>query len=174
MRQGPKEIDDLGVASHYPVLALAIARTEGPVLELGTGKWSTSLLHTMCVGLNRQLVSLETDREWVSWGLKNYQHPLHEFHWVENEKWDDQIELLQSRKWDVAFVDHNPGDHRYIEIERLANNVKFILAHDSENAPGSDYRYEPVFDTFKYRTDYDLYRPWTTIVSNFEEFPLGY
>jgi hypothetical protein len=161
----PEEM--LGGGSHLPVLALAVHRTTGPVLECGIGIFSTALLHLLCLG--RPLVSLESDAEWLS-KLSYLRTPTHEFHHV--PRWDDALPLLQSRFWDVAFVDHGDGEHRRLEVERLAQHARFIVVHDSELASQSGYHYEPTFAQFTYRTDVRLWMPETTVVSNFEKFEL--
>jgi hypothetical protein len=164
------QLIDMGVGSHFPVLATVVARTTGPVLECGTGFYSTPLLHLLCG--TRPLVSLETDPAWLEQNLR-LASPTHEFKLVHN--WDEMIPLFQSRFWDVAFVDHSPGlgqpqasSVRHKTVAALANHAKFIVVHDTEQAPASDYKFEPVFATFKYRTDVTLWKPWTTVVSNFE------
>jgi hypothetical protein len=166
------QLIDLGVGSHAPILALVVSRTTGPVLECGTGQFSTPLLHLLC--LERKLISLETDPVWLEQNV-HLASPMHEFKLVHN--WDEMVPLFQSRFWDVAFADHSPGlgqpqttSVRHKTVAALANHAKFIVVHDTENAPASDYRFETVFATFKYRHDIKIWRPWTTILSNFEPF----
>ena len=36
-----------GYATRQPLLALAVAQTDGPILELGCGHYSTPLLHAL-------------------------------------------------------------------------------------------------------------------------------
>jgi len=104
------------------------------------------------------LVSADSKKEWLErfLDLKSKNHKLYHI-----EDWA-KFELIDE-KWDVAFVDHAPGERRKEDIKRFKDNVKYIVVHDSET---SSYGYEPVFSEFKYRYDFKRYPTWTTVVSN--------
>ena len=145
--------------THLPVLAYFVSKTTGPVLELGSGYYSTPILNLLCK--DRLLVTADSNKEWIRrfYSLRNYNHAFFE---VDDWSKFDHID----KPWDVAFVDHAPGERRVVDIERLKNNCKYILVHDSETA---SYGYEPTLSTFKYRYDYRFFRTWTTVVSNFND-----
>src|SRR5271157_2406306 len=93
--------------SHLPILVKLVMMTEGPILELGTGFFSTPMLHWLCAPTKRRLVSYESSEVFIE-VAKNYMADFHEIHLVTN--WD-QVNLSQYN-WDVALVDHGPGPQR--------------------------------------------------------------
>lgn len=145
-------------STHIAPLVRMVSLTNGPVLELGCGYYSTPILHAMC--LERRLVSAESDFEWMR-KFESLASDLHEFHHILN--WKDT--KIPDSVWDVAFVDHRPALQRKEEIARLVNS-HFVVVHDSEDP---SYEYEESFSLYKYRYDYKFVEPWTTILSNFEE-----
>lgn len=146
--------------THIPVLIKILEISEGPVLELGMGVFSTPLLHTLCAKKNRLLVSFESDKDYVE-SHEDFKTDMHKINFVEN--WNDA--KIEDEKWGVAFVDHDPTIHRHIEAGRLANIAKFVVIHDSE--PGRRCRYDEIYHLFKYRFDFKELTPWTTVLSNF-------
>jgi len=147
--------------THVPVLAACVARTQGPVLELGAGDYSTPLLHLLCKG--RFLVTVESNPDWLG-RYKDTENPLHRLLLVKSY---DEAKIIDEIKWDVALVDHAPGERRVTEIKRLKDRTMFIVVHDTDD-PG--YHYEPVLAGFKYRYDYKRWRRWVAVVSMFEPF----
>ena len=163
--------NDLGYLSHYPVLAAALAKTTGPVLELGMGWGSTPLLHAMCAG-QRDLSSFETDKNWM--GLfKWMEKPTHGIGWVDN--WDKFG--FGDHWWAVAFIDCAPGEIRKDLALRLKGKAKFIVMHDALSdgihGAGGNYQYESIIPKFKYHEFYAVLRPATLILSDEEPFGLS-
>jgi len=138
-------------ASHIPTLVQVLSISQGPILELGTGPFSTALLHSLAVDQNRELVSYENDLKYYI-HYKNFARGLHAIHFVTD--WDS---IVVQRTWGMAFVDHAPEERRAIEVSRLANYADYIVVHDSEKLE---------LPSFKYRTDSVKQRPNTTILSN--------
>jgi len=149
--------------THFPILAACVARTQGPVLELGCGEYSTPMLHFLCNG--RRLVSLEDDPDWIN-KYKELETNWHTLQFV--DKWAD-ARIIDEVKWDVAFVDHAPAEQRIQEIKRLKNLAKHIVIHDTEN-PNGIYKYDSILPEFKFRFDFKKWSTWTSVVSMFEEF----
>ena len=71
--------------------------------------------------------------------------------------------------WGLVFVDHYPAQQRRLEIERVANNADYVIAHDSELEHDKDYQYSKIAQLFKYRYDYDKFYPPTVVFSNFKD-----
>lgn len=156
---------NLGIAAggtHFPILAGAVARTTGPVLELGIGDYSTPMLHFMCEGI-RNLYSFEISEEWLS-GFRQYQSSTHFLDLIPS--WD---KFDTSGQWSVAFVDCAPGEDRVPLIKSLKDNARFIITHDTE---ANGYNWEQLEGVFKYQTTWKEYPTWTTVYSNVEEFKL--
>lgn len=153
--------------THLPSLAACVARTTGPVLELGMGEGSTPFLHYACRG-KRLLVSAEYDHSWAA-KYEPYGSPDHLIYHVRDwHCWD----VPESRYWDVAFLDLSPGEERAAMMPRLANRCRFLVIHDTERDHGSaaDYKYEQHFGLFQYRTEMRRFRPYTMVLSNVQEF----
>jgi hypothetical protein len=157
-------LSNLGYLSHYPVLATAVARTNGPVLELGCGYGSTPLLHLMCSYRPRTLYSLDADRKWIR-RFKSLETDWHKIVWVKDTKW--RIPRFPVY-WSVAFVDCAPGEVRKDLIRQLKGKAEYILAHDSEKdyEAGGNYGYEDLFETFSYIEEYRYLRPYTLVFSD--------
>jgi len=150
---------DINWGSHLPVLIKVMELTEGPVLELGMGLYSTPFLHFACYK-KRYLVSYETDKHCYEMN-KDCDMSNHEVKYVKD--WDH---AMIDRGWDVVLVDHAPSQRRVIEITKLANIAKFIVIHDTQrNSRFCDL--DKIWPLFKYRFDYKKAIPWTTVVSNF-------
>jgi hypothetical protein len=162
----------IGGGSHLPVLMKIMGMSEGPVLELGMGLFSTSYLHWACFDKKRRLVSYENKKEFYELFNFNDEREIgndygsyHEVKFVENSDWD-KIDL--SGHWGVILIDHNPGKRRKEEMRRLANDADYIVVHDTDEKNDWYYKYSKYFPLFKYRWDSKIY-PRTTVLSNFKD-----
>jgi len=177
-------------STHQPVLYEALLRTSGPVIEFGCGLGSTPLLHTFCARQCRELVSLESDEEWLG-RFAEYVAPWHMFVHVDN--WDNVLmsdEIVTSH-YSLALVDQSPWEARHTTILALRDVVKFIVLHDCDYFPehrmfgeslralnGPDDRglrtYDDIFEHYK---EFFPLEPWpyprtgppTLLGSNFED-----
>lgn len=147
--------------THLPALLKVMSLTDGDVLELGTGVFSTPLLHYLCMLNGRNLVSYDNDAKWDKW-VGYYRAPFHKILYVDN--WDDaDIE----RPWDVALVDHSPSIRRKEDIRRLANHAKYIVVHDTTKTYYHTYKYHEIWDLFQYRKVWDGDQRRADVFSNF-------
>lgn len=109
-------------------------RTNGDVLELGAGVFSTPVLHWMCKKMQRRLMTIENDEKWFNFCRKPFQfghnRPLHH-RFIFVKSWDDADKYI-NRKWDVVLIDHSPSERRIVEIRKLANLANYIVIHDSD------------------------------------------
>jgi len=151
----------LHYSSHLPVLLRALAVTDGgPVLELGTGLFSTPVLHWACAPTERRLVSLESDAKYLAFA-RQFETPWHEVRAVTD--WDAaDIE----HPWDVVLVDHAPEGRRKEDIRRLAPHARLVVVHDTCGRDESHYHYREVFPLYRYAWQYARSRPRTTVLSN--------
>lgn len=147
--------------SHMPVLTKVMELSDGPVLELGMGLFSTPLLHMLCFNKDRHLTSYESDEKFFKMH-GNFVSPLHRIEYVTD--WDSI--RIDETPWGVVFVDHE-ADRRAIETKRVANMARFVVIHDSEKRNDEAYGYPSIYPLFKYRLDYTKAVPHTTILSNF-------
>jgi len=134
------------------------------------GDYSTPMLHLLCH--DRLLVSADNSARWVA-RYEAFRSPRHELHFVDD--WDRFV-LLEARHWAVAFVDCSPVIRRVELVERLQGHARFIVVHDTETEPdqvaATVYAFEGVFARFRFRTDYRVFKPFTTILSDESPFEL--
>ncbi len=149
--------------SHLPVLTKLVETTDGPILELGIGIYSTPYLHYACLPTKRSLSSYESEPNWIRY-FRDCRSDFHSLNLVEN--WDD---LEIDKFWDIALidVDNLPSPARKNMAAKLRNNAKYIVLHDSDPENDSHYHYSEIYPLFKHRFDYTLIKPNTTVVSNF-------
>lgn len=145
--------------SHLPLLIRMIGITTGDVLELGTGLFSTPVVHWMCSPDKRNAVSYESEKKYYEIA-KQYENDYHKIKFVEN--WDS-IDI--EKPWDVAFIDHE-AHRRRPEALRLANYAKFVILHDTCGHDEKHYHYKEVYPHYKYIYQF-LIRPRTAVMSNF-------
>jgi len=138
----------------------AVLKTEGSVLELGAGHFSTPILHWMCALKKRELVSYDNQERFVRWSHA-YQTDWHSLYYVTN--WDN-AEI--DRPWDVVLVDHSPSERRITDIKRVANLAKYIVIHDSNARYNHHYHYDTVYGLFKQQINFDAVVPSTTVLTN--------
>lgn len=74
---------NVSTGSHITLLASAVLATTGDVLELGTGFFSTPLLHSMVKSTrgSRTIVSTDTDASWLTLFM-NLSSPFHQIRYV--------------------------------------------------------------------------------------------
>lgn len=149
---------DLGVSSHFPVLAAAVARTSGPVLELGCGWGSTPMLKLLCRDAHKLLESYDNSKEWAD--LFGATHV---------ERWDRWNP--KEPYYGVCFIDSSPGEERNQLIAKMKGRARYIIAHDHEAGSAAAYYYEHVIPLFKHAEVYRVVRPHTLILS--DEAPFG-
>jgi len=147
-------------ATHLVALVRAFDLSEGPVLELGTGYFSTLWLHHLATAFRWHVWSYESKVHWYNRALR-YASEYHHIEFCNN--WADApIDI----PWGMAFMDHSPAQRRHEDVARLADLAGYIVCHDSQ--PESDYEflYSNVFPLFKYRYDFTKIKPWTVVLSN--------
>ncbi len=144
--------------THMLTLMKAIAATGGAVCEMGAGFSSTPLLHWLTLG--RELVTYESDPDYAHFA-RSFRSKDHKVRHTDFKNVDFE------RTWSVVFIDHSPRRPR----TRGDDAVKFINAdlivlHDTEPESSTHYGYDQVFPLFKYRYDWNLCKPYTSVVSN--------
>ena len=149
-------------ATHMPILAKIIQISNGPVLELGIGIFSTPLLHAMCDAEKRLLDSYEDNHKWVD-GHKMFISNLHKITLISN--WDNVP--IEKRHWGVVFIDHFEP-RRAVDAKRAAQYADYVVLHDSNARYNIQYHFDTVYPLYKYRYIFDHIHPHTTVLSNFK------
>jgi len=144
--------------SHVPLLLAAMARSSGPVLELGAGLGSTPALHGACALARRRLVTLDSDPLWLA-KFAGYGRDWHAMRLVRS--FADLPEY--GEPWGLVLVDHGEARLRGASIAAL-RHAELLVVHDTDYP--QLYGYEPVLSEFRYRYDWKRMYPQTTIVSD--------
>ncbi len=161
-------LGDANWGTHQTPLVTAVMNTNGPILELGCGDFSTPLLHAICSTNQRTLLSTDTDKKWLRLFL-DLETPWHTFVYVpvfenprnpQENKWD---QIGTDIHWSIVFIDHHPGTRRAVDIKRLRSHTDIFVVHDTEKP----YKgYSSILPSFKYRFVYKRYKKQTTLVSD--------
>lgn len=115
-------------ATHLPHLIRAVLIAGGPVLELGTGDYSTPILREICRHQKRALTSFENDPVWFG---KFNDLPLDSFLSIHKVA-PDWSDLHLDLDYSVIFLDLHPPEFRKPVLERIWKRGDIIVAHDSE------------------------------------------
>jgi hypothetical protein len=150
--------------NHRHLLWEAMELTTGEVVEMGIGQGSTPFLHQYCKDANRRLFSYENNLEWYN-KFTDLTSDFHTLTWTIN--WD--IVNEKHSRPAVVFIDHAPGERRYIDVGLFANKADIIVIHDSEPA-ATGYMMDKIWHLFKYRKDFKSEGAWATMVSNTIKF----
>lgn len=175
-------------STHQPLLVAAMLSTQGPILEMGGGNYSTPLVSAFANAQRREAHTIETGPVMYEF-LKHFSSPFHKIWPVSGYDFADdgrfmprldttraEYIAIQARfladfgqehqpRWSVVFVDQAPGYLRVPAIEHFANKADFIVTHDTELTDA--YGFEPCLSKFRYRWDSCLQVPHATVVSNF-------
>src|SRR3989344_623162 len=145
-----------GNSTYMPFLIRAIQMSEGPILELGAGIFSTPLLHWLCAEKRRRLFTYEDNKDFFEFA-RQFRSRNHRI--ISVDDWD-KIDI--EKNWSVVLVDHLI-ERRAIEALRLKDCADYIVLHDT-NVP--KYKYEEVWPYFKEVKHWKFCTPWTSVVSN--------
>lgn len=148
---------EMGWSTRMPVLIRLANITTEPIMEVGTGIYSTPLLHWLCDETKRSLVSYEGDKDFIKLA-REYESENHIVRLIDN-----YLKIRNTDHYSIILIDHN--DHsRGKTVVHFKNSADYVVIHGSNVVRKN--LYQIVFLEFKYRKDYDRYIPWTTVLSN--------
>jgi glycosyltransferase involved in cell wall biosynthesis len=160
---------DRNYSSHMPVLFDLLHKTDGAVLEVGAGRYSTPLIHWACASKQRHVVTLESDPKFFEYAAQ-FADTWHKVVLVKD--WDEYpLEPPNGKPWSLAFVDHL-GPRRSAETKRLAPLAEIVVCHDTCGRDDRKYRYSEAWPLYKYRHQCQFVRPRTSVVSNTKDVRL--
>ena len=145
--------------THIAMLIKTVQLTDKPVLELGSGPYSTPILHWLCRGKGLKLYTYEDTPIFYEFA-RDFISKLHQVTFINN--WD---EIPMTRQYGVVFIDHHPTERRGVDVLKFKDNADFIVIHDSNKE--KVYGYDKCWAHFKYRYDWKEANPTTTVLSNF-------
>jgi hypothetical protein len=180
----PKQNGSWG--SHTPILMTILNNTHGDILELGSGYYSTPLIHQYG-SRDRRILTIDSDCKWLQKfrGLENTFHAFtctqtHHtnltftelFYKISPQRIDQAwtMSVPQDHRFGVAFIDHSPGYRRYKDILLLRKTCDILVVHDTDDVLVKRFvfgkKLQDVLNSFKYiyRTKHIL--PQTTVVSD--------
>ena len=150
-------------ATHIVLLTRIFDISEGDVLEIGTGFFSTMLLHWLSMVFKRYVYSCENQSRWYNrFKRLEDENPLHHIELYDN--WDDLN--FGDKYWGLVFIDHGPAERRIEDIKKFADKCDYMVIHDTEPEGEGAYHYSEIWPLFKYRYDYKKFGSWATVVSN--------
>lgn len=149
--------------SHLPLLIKMVQITSGPILEVGSGAFSTPFLHWACFPDKRKIVTIENNPEYFSFA--NYYHNHGGYHTVICTEDLDSVDI--SGPWAIAFIDHDPPERRGVEIRRLKDCADYVVVHDTDSDRMKRYGFNADdIDVFRYAWHCKEVRPHTSVFSN--------
>lgn len=152
--------------SHLPALLACIAVTEGPVLELGVGHFSTPHLHALCGALGRLLISVESDPIWRDEFLLKYGSTTD--HAITGA---DTLATGNGWRWGVAFIDHSPGGaNRAAAFKTLIECSEFVVMHDAQKEAENFQAVEPMLEGLNWHLCTGIF-PHTLVASKTRRIP---
>lgn len=156
------------VATHQRLLVCGALQTQGTILELGVGWYSTPLLHEISKAQKRRLITIDNNPYWLN-QFRNLQNPYHTF--IDIGWWG---EMQAEDHYGLVFVDNGQPIEREYCIRKLINRADLFVMHDTEEHFA--YGYNRTLPMFKYAWTDKCQKIWTTIASNVinveEEFSL--
>lgn len=149
--------------THTNMLTKCLLHTQGDILELGCGHYSTAILSAFSE--KRKVISVDTNQEWVEQLQGKYQNPNHKFIHIPQDIWDEETEGFTRSNWGLVFVDHVIHSKRGRDLVRFKSVADVIVMHDSDN-PENIYRLDEAKPHFKYIYESQIYHPPTIALSN--------
>lgn len=149
-------------ATHLPVLLACLQHTPGPVLELGSGWFSTPFLSSFAT--DRLVRTIESNHNWfqragqIATSQSGTSH-RHQLIFVPNY---DEAPVLD-QFWDVVLLDHEPPPRRDQDAMRMRGHCRLMIGHDSQHPA---YGFEEAFAPWSHRFVDSRVVPWTTVVSD--------
>ena len=154
--------------THQPFFIEILKNTTGNILECGCGEGSTIMIKEQIKNTNRQLVSLESNLEW----LNKYTHlsdDSHKLYHVDANNddtlqtgnvWVDFIQKKQLNDFEIVFLDSSPWLSRKCCFDYFLNKAKVIIFHDFDYFPlnniiGKVVNIETNGNNIKYHCDLD-------------------
>jgi hypothetical protein len=131
--------------THQPVLTEVIKATKGDILECGCGVGSTNLIKDLIKGTQRNLVSLESNEEWLNKfkDLESDTHKLYKINatnddTIENASiWVDFIKTIDTGNFEVIFIDSSPWLSRKVVYDYFKSKPNVIVIHDFDYFPNN-------------------------------------
>lgn len=120
------EDQNILTGSHLFLLIRMFDLSKGDILEIGTGYYSTLILHWLATMTKRHVYSYENNEYWYN-KIKKKGNEYH--HIIFSNDLDN--EDFYNKHWGLVFIDNSPANKRPIELEKFKNNADYIVVHDT-------------------------------------------
>ena len=152
-------------STHQQALVYALMRTGGPVVEFGSGFYSTPLLHEICKAQGRNLVTFDNNSQWLAKFLSLREvDGSHDFQIVSD--WDKLMADSVGGRLGVALIDQWPIEQRLIWIKKLLPVTDILVCHDADCKLHYPQGLEGIG---KYQKVFNWQSPSTICISDFME-----
>ena len=156
---------DYAFGSQLIPLIIAALLSDGDLLELGMGLYSTPVIHKLSVDKEKMATSIDTNAQWAS---KFQFYNETSTHQLLVMPFEEMINYGSYKNWGVVLVDHGFANKRYINVVKFANNSQIVLAHDAEDPAEMFYKYKhfKVREHFKFSCRYTVFHRNNMSLSN--------
>ncbi len=142
-----------GYATHLEALVTAALESEGDILELGCGSYSTPVLSAIAKHRGNKLVVNASDPVWA-----NRYKEFAEIVIVDWKTWQPE------GQWGMIFLDneeHQP--YRLMRVPKLLEHAPIVVMHDADQAEMST-EFSQITSGLNIKT-YKTHQPWTMVFS---------
>lgn len=159
---------EMETSTHFPILMKLVNQTEGPIMEVGSGMFSTPLLHWMCFENKRNLITVERHDHYLDFA-KKFRSESHKV--LSIKKLEESDLIGPNNRYSIVFIDHSPKKPRTRGDDALMfkDTADYIVLHDCGPDPKEKYGYNQLFSQFKYCFHYVETNAHTTVLSNFKD-----
>lgn len=168
--EGLKHVSlEMETSTHFPMLIKCVNKSRGAVLELGSGLFSTPLLHWLCFP-NRKLITCESYQHYMDFA-KKFATKSHTVKFIEDWNHSQILQGCGCTHFGVVLIDHSPKKPRQRGDDAILfkDAADYVVLHDAGKNSNPKYGYEKVFEHFKYRYDWEGCWPPTTVLSNYHD-----
>lgn len=149
------------VGTHLPVLLYLLNKTDGPILELGAGEFSTRQIH---LHAKSHITTVETNIHWMI-RYADLASDNHKFLLL-GEPECYMFHANDKEHYGLVFIDSINWELREHAIKNYSKQADYIIIHDA------DFGKKIMSFDFKYKSEYKqdgLDSPTVMIASNFYE-----
>lgn len=161
-------------SNSIPLTFAGLIAPEGDFLELGMGLYSTAILHKIAHDRKHNLVSVDTNYEWMKKFTFYNSTSFHRLFYLPTK--EDLLIFGLNQMWSLVLVDHSFANLRPKSVIAFAKKAQIVIAHDTERLAEGGYQFEKnnIREHFMYVCKFSIYSTKdkkvyvsTTILSNY-------
>lgn len=119
-----------GWGTHQLVLLDALGRTDKPVLELGSGIWSTVQIHDALKNRDIKILTIESKQKWFNQYLylKTKLHDLRHVNDTDMPAFYEHDDV----EWGLVFIDNPTWTARKLAVQKYKGVADYVVLHDCD------------------------------------------